>query len=434
MEELNCKHKPPFTAVCPHVFNKEVTDGSEHFVGSGMEVEYICESCIKQPDYVRHYLCQTCIESEGYDSSWPYSGTPEIVRKPKEFIFTPRELCVESLKGHTVLAFASLHQPLRDGIIFTDQGQLWRINLDNGNAQLISRASKQQVNPSGSVSLKVSKNNQLIAMTSRSKVNTGQPYNQGVVADLVSGDIVMALSCGDYRIEHTVFPVEFIEHKGETLVIHATDWKRLDITNPLTSEKFTERDFKLMPKETENKGSFSEWNGELVLSPNQERIATIGWIWHPIGIAYSWDVQAWLGGSVWEAEQGDSKKCYTCWDYFWDSPFFWIDDNKLCIWGYSEFQDDNDYPLDSVAIYDACSDELLNWFVGPTMDLFYYDQYLFSGNKQGDSITVWSLEEGSLLYEYPIKNRVTGYQAAARAFVSVRKNGFFDVVQWQEAP
>jgi hypothetical protein len=125
--------------------------------------------------------------------------------------------------------------------------------------------------------------------------------------------------------------------------------------------------------------------------------ATIGWAWHPVGIAYSFNLKNWMEGSKWESDSSPNTRSYATWEYFWDSPFFWIDDKKLCIWG-SESQGDDAVPSDTASIYDARSEELIFSFNGPTADIFFFDEYLFSGLKHGDAMSQ-GLSDGSLLSE-----------------------------------
>ncbi|WP_041598438.1 hypothetical protein [Hahella chejuensis] len=66
----------------------------------------------------------------------------------------------------------------------------------------------------------------------------------------------------------------------------------------------------------------------------------------------------------------------------WSSPFFWIDEDRICIWGCQDLHTDYDVPLASAAIFDVKSGDQIKWFAGPTINAFYYDQYLFSTTEK----------------------------------------------------
>ncbi|MEJ2613174.1 MAG: hypothetical protein P8179_24760 [Candidatus Thiodiazotropha sp.] len=362
-------------------------------------------------------------------------GAPGIVENPKPFRFTRRVIPLSHLSPQQIILIQPLHDHPCDAIILGDGGELCRVNLHEGSIQRIITLTKEQLRFDGVVSMVLSRDHAFAAITSASCNNRQEPFNFGVVIDLNTGQQVIPLNCGDYYIEHTPFPVNFIKHAGENLVVHATDWNRLDVTNLNTCQCLTKREFtEVGDNNIFKKSVFTEWNGHLEISPNQQKIATIGWIWHPVGIAFSWSIKDWLEHNVWEADYGKSKRSYCMWDYFWDSPFFWYNDNTLCIWGSSEFQDFGDTPIDSVAIFNAETEETIREFAGPTSDIFYFDQYLFSGLPKKDGtengISVWDIEKGALLHKQPdINPRM--YHPGLREFIEISEDGWFGW-HWQE--
>jgi hypothetical protein len=200
----------------------------------------------------------------------------------------------------------------------------------------------------------------------------------------------------------------------------------LDVSDPRTGECLTQRDFTLIKEDEDfyDDSVFSEWYGELAISPSQQKIASIGWVWHPLGVAFSWSAKSWLEENVWEADNGKSKRSYCIWDYFWYSPFFWYDDNTLCIWGSSDYQKGSDLPIDSVVLYNAETEQAVREFAGPTLDVFYYDHYLFSGLPEKNGISIWDLEEGALLHRQPgISPRA--YHPGTREFIEIDETGWY---------
>lgn len=436
MKGFRCNHKSKeLTSVCPHVFNNEIEDGIKRFIGNGKKAEYICEECKKEPQYSKRYLCNVCVENLEQNCYWSIEGMPEVIKNLRPFSFTSREIKIEALSDCDILALTPLHNSKTDMVAFTSKGQLWLIDIINASKKFIIEYSNNTLARNGNISLILSNNNKLVAITSLVYRNQENPSNKGIIANLTTGDILMDLKCGDYHTEEADFPVAFIEHENETLVVHATEWNRLDITNPLTGELFTERNFENIPnkedKSINDKTVFTEWAGQLEVSPDQKQIATIGWVWHPIGVAFSWNIEKWLAENIWESDIGESKKSYAYWDYFWHSPFFWLDNKRLCIWGYDQLHTEEDIPLNSVAIYDTESGKLLNWFAGPTIEPFYFDRFLFSGNENQDGITIWSIEEGCLLHEE--KNiKANAYHQGTKEFIDCSTPGKFILHKWKE--
>jgi len=54
----------------------------------------------------------------------------------------------------------------------------------------------------------------------------------GQVLDLRSGRVTMMLDGGDYHPETVPFSLAFFEARGRPVVIHRSDWNRLDLSDP----------------------------------------------------------------------------------------------------------------------------------------------------------------------------------------------------------
>lgn len=431
IQARSCNHPgETYTPVCQHVFDRSRLEGSKRFTGQGVDVHYLCEPCRKASLAPTHGVCEACVAEIEEEGDWSVEGMPGIKQRPQDFTFSSRTLAVECLQDDAVLA----HVPLADGsaalLLFTARGRLLHLDLISGAARAIAEYSDDLIRRQGTVALHASRDGRFAALTSAVHGQGMTPSNRGILITLATGEIVMHLECGDYHTEHTELPVAFVEHQGKTLLIHGTDWARLDITDPASGQCLSTRDFEELPKEARDESVFTEWNGPLLISPDQRWIATIGWVWHPVGVAYSWDLQEWLAGSLWEADVGRSKVSYAMWPYFWFSPFCWLDAHTLCIWGYSELHTDDDIPLPSAAVYAVPSGELVRWFAGPTADVFYFDRYLFSGTRDGDGISVWSVEDGALLCERRGIN-AQGYHPGTQEFVSFGDQGELTLHHWQ---
>jgi len=356
------------------------------------------------------------------------------LEKGPKFTFQEQTIQAPYLKETTVLA--SLGCPINSKhiYIFTDHSEIVRLNIDSGEHDLIATLDANEFPVTAKFHLYCSQDGRFLALTCRRRsTHELSPLCKGIVIRQADGETVMALSAGDYHTEQAPLPLCFLEYEGRTLLVHATDWNRLDITDMDSGKIITERNFEDSPgRDEDNDDLYTEWYGLLKPSPNNSRMATIGWVWHPIGIALSFDLKAWLNGSTWESDCSPRMRDYAIWDYYWDSPFCWVDDQKLCIWGVSdgEFGDD---PKNEAAIFDAESGDKLLSIPGPTCDTFFCDEYLFSGLQVGEErqmgLTIWSLKDASLLYK---KQGLFAdlYVPEEKALIAFDKNGEITINRW----
>ncbi|MCO7223301.1 hypothetical protein [Pleionea sp. CnH1-48] len=350
----------------------------------------------------------------------------------QNFTFSERRLVIEALINKKILASQSNQGNL---YVFLDDLSIGVIDTQTGDFQQVYRFDANRFPTDAEFHLHNSADDRYVALTCTKRTTEHtKAISAGAIISVTQQQEVMVLSNGDYHTENTPFPICFIEHEGNNLIVHATDWNRLDITNLETGELLTPRDLKEAPELLDDEDILmTEWPGELKPSPNQDRIATIGWVWHPIGHAYSFHLKRWLEGHTWESDGCSHQRSYAVWDYFWDAPFFWIDNERLCIWGHSK-EDKDGFPKSGASIFDANKNEvLLLSFEGPTLDIFFYDTYLFSGIRRGEQerlgLSVWSIEDGSLLCE-KLGLLPDDYIQTSREFVSFNESGEILFTQW----
>ena len=443
MPTQDCGHESQTTLAqaCLHCAAAGLEHGYKSYTGQGQSVIYQCEACYDVPESALSSYCPACAQLlDGNAEDWTHCGLPGVLRAPKPFVFTARELVFEELKNTTVRAFAALAQLPGEGVVFTANGQLLRLNWETAVAQLITTLDDTQVCREGSVQLVLSDDGQFFAITSAytGSKNTASAEgeransNTGVVGCLRSGRVLMPLDCGDYHTELTEFPVVFFSDQQRTLMVHATDWNRLDITDPLTGECLTTRASDVEAPATEHKQVYSEWSGRLKVSPDQTQIATIGWMWHPVGSAFTWSLAQWVSHNRWEAENGASKRILQQWSYFWDSSFVWLDDRRLCIWGHDIFTDDKtDCPANTAVVCDVVTGQCLSSFAGPTNWPFVFDIYLFTAGINDEGLAIWEVETGCLLHEEPCDKLPTGYHPASHEFLSFGEAGHVKLLHWR---
>ena len=80
----------------------------------------------------------------------------------------------------------------------------------------------------------MSGNGPFAAIANRQGVN-------GTVIDLLTGRTTMSIHREGYYADHCPFPLAFVQKDSTWLLIHATQWNRLDVSDPATGELLTVR-------------------------------------------------------------------------------------------------------------------------------------------------------------------------------------------------
>lgn len=235
---------------------------------------------------------------------------------------------------------------------------------------------------------------------------------RGRVFDLFTGKAALPLERGDYHSEFSAFSLAFVSHRGRTLLIHATEWNRLDITDPATGELLTTRAPTEYARDEERPEHYLDYfHGRLHLSPNGDRIAEDGWIWHPIGVPRVWSLSRWLEENVWESEDGPSIVEFPNRFYFWDGPMAWINDRNLALWGLGSDEEDME---PGIRIFDATTGEEIETFPGPVVTpqkswpwgagrrgWIAFDQFLYAVSPAEGSVSVWDVDTGQCRHQEP---------------------------------
>lgn len=170
----------------------------------------------------------------------------------------------------------------------------------------------------------------------------------GEVFDLAAGRKTMDLDAGDYLNDTVKASIAFVEFDGRTVLIHRTDWNRLDISDPETGKLITERE---SPEHDDTSGRYLDYfHGGLSLSPDMRLVADDGWVWHPLGVPTIWSVDDWLNGNVWESECGASKLSLCARSWYWNHSIAWINNRLIAIEGIG---DDKEDMADGVRIFDV---------------------------------------------------------------------------------
>ena len=204
----------------------------------------------------------------------------------------------------------------------------------------------------------------------------------------------MQLDRKNYHVDVCDFPIAFIEQNNRTLLIHATNWNRLDISDPETRQLLTDRIPTSYKKgETQPEHYLDYFHCELTVSPDQQWIADNGWVWHPVGAVRTWNIDRWMGENVWESEDGPTVKTLLWRSYYWDGPICWVGNNRLAVWGIGE----DDYALiPAIRIFNVVDGTELPPIFGLKGELIF-DKYLFAISKEIGT-TVWDVSTGERLH------------------------------------
>ena len=210
----------------------------------------------------------------------------------------------------------------------------------------------------------------------------------GAVFDLETALQTMNLDRGDYHPETQPFPAVFFAADGRDLLVHATNWNRLEISDPQNGELITPR--AAMKYEDKNPHYLDYFHGALHVSPNGEWIADDGWVWAPAGIVCVWNLENWLNHNVFESEDGASRRRLNQRDYFWNEPMCWLDDDRIAIEGIGS---DDEMMIRGATIYDARRGQQLALLAGPSGEYWSDGTRLFS--VQSDGLHLWDVGKGA---------------------------------------
>jgi hypothetical protein len=344
--------------------------------------------------------------------------------------FSTRLLALKQTIPSPILTAVTLPNHPTDILLLTREKNLLRMNIVSGKVERVSILAELNIHDDTQAQIKISPCLTYVAI---SLCSQEQATNSGIVCKLENGETVFELKDHEYHFELTDYPVAFCNINNQCYLIHASDWNTLDITNLITQECLTTRKDEEITEEQRESGLFTEWAGELKISPKGKRIATIGWAWHPVGIAWTFSLEDWIKDK-WESDFGLTKKNLgdSYWSYFWHSPFAWLDDESVIIWGDPETQGNHDIPNNNVFICNAVTGEKIFSFDGPTMDIFEVDgDFLFSGNANQDGLSVWLWKTGAQIAEIPFKNRLLTYHQQQSTFITLNQDNRIELIAWK---
>ncbi|HEY0254150.1 MAG TPA: hypothetical protein VGC41_21625, partial [Kofleriaceae bacterium] len=187
----------------------------------------------------------------------------------------------------------------------TSDARVLELDLDRGAAQfLFGRTLVVEPLESStlqrSFGVQLSQDGLLVAIVT----NRG---NLGVIVERSSGRVVVSLRRDGYHAEQVPFPFAFFQREGRQLAVYAPRWNRLEVIDADTGALLTPRaDLAYVDERPEH--YLDHFYGSLLVSADGRWLVDNGWVWQPDGVVTSVSLERWLGGSTYEAEDGDSRR------------------------------------------------------------------------------------------------------------------------------
>lgn len=388
--------------VCSHV--RDGADHLERFTGRGADCDLICTAC-NGPGIEIDAVCRDCRDRARQASdNEGFIGEPAAVDEPSAVRFEhlpPRRVPISGFSdlrarvgsdrdrwiGLTLdRRLVELDLDRVDDHGFPELTVLAHLPTDLGVAGEAERDAADAVAATEPVelTLHLSRDGKLAAVAQE-----GHGL-RALIIDLETGAQLMELVRDTYCCEHSTHSIAFVDHDGRTLVVHATQWNRLDVHDPRTGVCLTARDSPVYARGEPSPPHYLDYfHCGLFVSPDQRRIVDNGWVWQPDGVITTWRIDDWVTKNAWESEDGPSKK-QLLWRGEWDEPMCWIDDTHVAIWGYGQDQ----RLVAAVRIFDADAGTQVRWFPGPRGELVF-DRVLVSLDASGAA--VWNVERGTRL-------------------------------------
>ena len=171
-----------------------------------------------------------------------------------------------------------------------------------------------------------------------------------------TGALIKTLSRGDYHVQHSVFPAQFVMCEGRELLVCGSSWNRVNVYDPaqdcvcLTTPPVIENTNDDDDDDDENDG-IDYFYGRLYASPGSQWLVSSGWCWHPVGVMNAWSLPAWLEGEPRHNETHNQDPYFLVSDD-WDRIATFIEDAYFVVWG---IWHDSSVIRDGVMILDTTS-------------------------------------------------------------------------------
>jgi hypothetical protein len=151
---------------------------------------------------------------------------------------------------------------------------------------------------------------------------------------------VREMSREDYHADVSSYSIGFVERGGRVLIIHQTEWNRLDIMDAETGNCLTDRkvdcrlvepsyqraDGEWVPDKYEEENYIDYFHSLLHVSPDGSYFLSNGWIWHPLGQVTYYHTDDFL--KRYEPSKVSVEYCHVD---NWDRPCAFVGDDRFVI-------------------------------------------------------------------------------------------------------
>lgn len=357
-----------------------------HFTGKGGDFNLLCSDCVSSlptsPPLQK--LCGDCRDEMLTRSQREDCGSVSHPTHSTTLHFEHTRVIVPGLAATDVIAQVGIRNVADAWVMLDRTGKLHRVDLSAPSLTVIGSLDGTDIDFANAVTL--------VAADDGSVLAVAETFGRrACVIDGVTGKVTQRLQRDDYHPEQCAFPLALFRHQGRLRLLRATEWNRLDVSDPITGMVLTTRDTprygKPLPPHY-----LDYFHGSVLVSPDGRHVIDDGWVWHPHGVVMSFSLERWLTENVWESEDGPSRKTITDRGYFWNGPKCWLDDRTAAIWGIG---DDDLTLVPGVHIVDVVSGEVRT-FLGPAKGLACVPPYLVSFAPAAGT-SVWEVGTGELL-------------------------------------
>lgn len=371
------------------------------YTGSGMDCELLCPACVAaradgQTVEIKAQ-CDLCVAKgvDAWGEEGGHIGDPEVRQRPQpvDARLTATELGLDSIAD---LALA--RDIPNTTFVLTNEGQIIRVNHADNSAMSKGTVPLNPTTTATGAKRPVRKPKLHLSPDARFAAVVTDFGQAGSVIDLEAQRVTMRLEGDENHIDSVPFSLAFSTYGGESVIVHRTNWNRLDVSNPADGTLMTERE---VPPFVEGADAFKRldyFHGALFLSPDGNSLLNDGWNWEPAGRPVVWSLLSWLRDNVWESEKGPTKRTIPHQNHYWNQGFCWIDNRHVAVEGIGHPDDEM---INGVRIFDVTQSDTdpelareVNVFAGPSGRLYADGDQLFSADEQG--LAIWSIKEGAL--------------------------------------
>jgi predicted NAD-dependent protein-ADP-ribosyltransferase YbiA (DUF1768 family) len=421
---VQCEHLDArdLERACVHLIDGHPTPRyHRRFSGRGVAYARVCPGCAAIPDFTAvpwRWVCARCVTGLG-SARESDVGSPECASRDDGLRFTLEQRTLPLTVDLRAIA------PLDDGlrwVAFDRERRVVVLDAVASSVTPVVTLPADAVGEGAALDLHVAPGGELVAIVEHHGL-------RGCVVDLAAGAVTMTLLRGDYCAEVSRFPIAFVRHHGRLLLAHATDWNRLDLSDPRTGALLTERTLpEYVQGAPRDPRHLDYFYGGLHVSPDGTRCVSDGWVWHPIGVPRVFALTRWAEENVWETEDGPSVRSLAAYGEEWDLPLCWIDDRTLARWGVDVAHESECLP--GVDLFDVETGERVRSVIGPARGLAF-DERLYAF-EAGHGLTAWDVTTGERTLCIP-DFVPDGYHRAARCFWRLTADGVLTLGRVSEA-